>query len=158
MVRASLFLIAMSSLAEICSAQPSLPGCEPPPEISQTIKEQLSFTDLNKLKYTDRVARENEVLDGLIAKYPRELEPYKRLIDSITSVEADRFSAVQARFKQQAAQHPDDALALYLAGVVLFQTNTPESIRLLEAAKAKAPGFAWPNLELAIIYISGKRI
>jgi thiol-disulfide isomerase/thioredoxin len=157
-MHASLLLIAMSSLAGICSAQPSLPGCEPQPETRLALKEKLSFTDLNKLKYTDRVARENEVLDGLIAKYPRELAPYQRLIDSITWMEADRFSAVQARFKEQAAQHPDDALALYLAGVVLFQTNTPESIRLLEAAKAKAPGFAWPNLELAIIYISGKRI
>jgi hypothetical protein len=157
-VRRCVLLIAMSSLAGICSAQPSLPSCEPPSEIRQVLKEKLSSTDLNKLKYVERVARENEVLDGLIAKYPRELGPYERLIDSITWVEADRFSAVQARFKQQAAQHPDDPLALYLAGVVLFQTDTPESIRLLEAAKARAPGFAWPNLELATIYVSGKRI
>jgi thiol-disulfide isomerase/thioredoxin len=157
-VRASPLLIAMFSLAGICSAQPSLPGCEPPPEIRLALKEKLNSTELNKLKYVERVARETEVLDGLTAKYPRELEPYQRLIDSITWVEADRFSAVQARFKEQAVQRPDDPLALYLAGVVMFQTDTSESIRLLEAAKAIAPSFAWPNLELATIYVSGKRI
>ena len=157
-MRASVLLIALSSVAGICSAQSSLPGCESGPEVRRVLKEKLSSTDLNKLKYVEQVAQEHEVLDGLIAQYPRELAPYHRLIDSITWVEADRFAALQARFKEQAAQHPDDPLALYLAGVVLFQTDTPESIRLLESAKAKAPGFAWPNLELSSIYVSGKRM
>jgi hypothetical protein len=157
-VRASVLLIALSSVAGICSAQSSLPGCESGPEVRRVLKEKLSSTDLNKLKYVEQVAQEHEVLDGLIAQYPRELAPYQRLIDSVSWVEADRFAALQARFKEQAAQHPDDPLALYLAGMVLFQTDTPESIRLLESAKAKAPGFAWPNLELSSIYVSGKRM
>jgi redoxin len=65
---------------------------------------------------------------------------------------------LQARFREQAQQRPDDPLAQYLAGIVLFHTDTPESSRLLEAAKAKAPNFAWPNLELAQIHSSGKTL
>ncbi len=34
--------------------------------------------------------------------------------------------------------------------------NTPESVRLLEAAQAKAPNSPWPQKELAAVYFSGK--
>jgi thiol-disulfide isomerase/thioredoxin len=157
-VRASVLVFAVSSLAGICSAQSSLPGCEPRPEVRQALQEKLGGQDLEKLKYADRVARQHEVLDDLIAKYPRELEPYQRLIDFVRWDETDQFPGLEARFREEAKQHPDDPLALYLAGVVWLGTDTPESIRLLEEAKAKAPGFAWPNFELASIYSSGRRI
>jgi len=156
-VRTSILAIVIFSLAGICSAQSSLPGCEPRPEVRQALKEKLRSQDLDKLKYVDRVARQHEVLDDLIAKYPRELEPYRRLI-SFVHYETDDYPALQARYREQAKQHPDDPLALYLAGAVLFHTDTPESIRLLDAAKAKGPDFAWPNLQLADVYSSGKRV
>ena len=156
-MRTSILAIVIFSLAGICSAQSSLPGCEPRPEVRQALKEKLRSQDLDKLKYVDRVARQHEVLDDLIAKYPRELEPYRRLI-SFVHYETDDYPALQARYREQAKQHPDDPLALYLAGAVLFHTDTPESIRLLDAAKAKAPDFAWANLQLADVYSSGKRV
>jgi thiol-disulfide isomerase/thioredoxin len=156
-VRASTLAIAIFSLAGICSAQPSLPGCEARPEVRQALQEKLRSQDLDKLKYVDRVARQHEVLDDLIAKYPRELEPYRRLINFV-HYETDDYPALQARYREQAKQHPDDPLALYLAGTVLFHTDTPESIRLLDAAKAKGPDFAWANLQLADVYSSGKRV
>jgi hypothetical protein len=156
-VRAGVILIAMSSLAGICFAQPSLPGCEPRPEVRQVLREKLRSEDLDKLKYVDRAALQHAVLDDLIAKYPRELEPYRRLINFV-HYDTDDYPALQARYQEQAKQHPDDPLALYLAGAVLFHTDTPESIRLEEAAKAKAPDFAWPNLQLAEIYSSGKLV
>ena len=90
-------------------------------------------------------------------RYPRELEPYRRLINFV-HYETDDYPALQARYREQAKQHPDDPLALYLAGSVLFHTDTPESIRLLDDTKAKAPDFAWPNLQLADVYSSGKRV
>lgn len=155
-MRASVFAIAMFSLAGICSAQSSLPGCEARPEVRQALQEKLRAQDLDKLKYVDRVARQHEVLDGLIASYPRELQPYRRLINFV-HYDTDDYPALQTRYRDQAKQHPDDPLALYLAGAVLFHTDTPESIRLVESAKAKAPDFAWPNLQLADIYSSGKR-
>jgi thiol-disulfide isomerase/thioredoxin len=156
-MRASVFAIALSSLAGICSAQSSLPGCEPRPEVQQVLQEKLRSQALDKLKYVERVARQHEVLDSLIAKYPRELEPYRRLISFVHN-ETDDYPALQTRYRDLAKQHPDDPLALYLAGTVLFHTDTPESIRLLDDAKAKAPDFAWPNLQLAEVYSSGKRV
>ncbi len=156
-MRISLFLAALSSLAGISAAQPSLPGCEPRPEVRQVFQSQLKSLDLDKLKYADQVARQYEVLDGLIAKFPREVEPYRRLI-SFVHYETDDYPALQARYREQAKQHPDDPVALYLAGAVLFHTDTPESIRLLTAANAAAPNFAWPNLQLAEIHASGKQV
>ena len=73
-MRIPLFVAALLSLAGMCSAEPSLPGCEPRPEVRQVLREKLRAEDLDKLKYTDRVARQHEVLDDLIAKYPREVE------------------------------------------------------------------------------------
>jgi thiol-disulfide isomerase/thioredoxin len=156
-VRVPLVFATLLSLAGSCSAQSSLPGCEPRPEVRQVLREKLRSQDLDELKYADRVARQHEVLDSLIAKYPRELEPYRRLIDFVHS-ETDDYPALQARYRALAEQHSDDPLALYLAGSVLFHTDTPESIRLLDDAKAKASDFVWPNLQLADIYSSGKRV
>jgi thiol-disulfide isomerase/thioredoxin len=124
--------------------------------VRQALKEKLSTDMLDKMKWADRAATMHRVLDGLIAQYPRELEPYIRLINFDRYDNVDEFTKLQTRYRDQAKQHPDDPLALYLAGVVLFRTDTPESIRLEEAAKSKAPDFAWPNLELANIYSLGK--
>jgi len=156
-MRTSLLAIAVFSLAGISAAQPSLPGCEPRLEVRAALQEKLSAQDLDTLKYADRAARQYQVLDGLIQKYPRELEPYRRLIHFVHDETGD-YPALQARYREQAKQHPEDPLALYLAGAVLYHTDTPESIHLLDAAKAAAPDFAWPNLQLAEIYASGKRV
>ena len=59
---------------------------------------------------------------------------------------------------QKAAQHPDDPLALYLAGVALIGKDSPTRVRLLEQAKAKGSQFPWPALELAFFYSGGKRV
>jgi hypothetical protein len=77
------FAIAISFLTGICSAQPSLPGCEARPEVRRELKEKLGYPALEKLKWVDRVAREYDVLNGLIARYPRELESYRRLIEFV---------------------------------------------------------------------------
>jgi hypothetical protein len=140
----------------ICFAQPALPSCEPSAEVRKVLHEKLSSTDTLKLKYSDRVALMHEVLNGLIARYSSEIEPYNRLISFVRYDEPDAFPALQVHFRQQAAQHPDDPVALYVAALALLDTDTPESIRLLKAARAKAPNFAWPNLKLAEIYSSGK--
>jgi thiol-disulfide isomerase/thioredoxin len=155
-VRISILPITFLSLWGTCFAQPQLPGCEPRPEVQQELREHLNDKSLDKLKFAEQAARRHEVLEGLIARYPGELEPYRRLIDFVRDSETDHYPALQARYKEQAAQKPGDPLALYLAGYVLTGTDTPEAIRLLEAAKAKAPEFAWPALQLANIYSTGK--
>lgn len=152
------FAIAIGwlSLAGVCPGQ-SIPGCEANPEVRKELKEKLGYPALDKLKWADRIARQYEVLNDLIARYPREREPYRQLIQFV-DWETDDYPNLQTRFREQARQHPEDPLALYVEGVVLFHTDTGESIRLLEASKTKAADFAWPNLELAQIYSSGKRL
>jgi hypothetical protein len=136
-VRFASILIVLS-MAGICFGQESLPGCEPSPEVRQVLKDKLNPTDLQKLKYADRVAREKEILGDLISRYPRELEPYHRQINFV-HYQTDDYPALQSHYRDQGRQHPEDPHALFLAGAVLFHTDTPASIRLEEAAKAMAP-------------------
>jgi thiol-disulfide isomerase/thioredoxin len=161
-LRMSLTVIALAAVSFAQSPQ-TLPGCEPVPEVRKALDEQLNWKNLDKMKFSDRVAREHAVYEELIAKYPREVEPYRRLIMSNRNLDQrqldpSQYPALQERFRKQAAHNPDDPLALYAAGYALFGTDTPESLRLLEAAKAKAPQFAWPILALAEEYSDGTRM
>lgn len=155
-MRISVLSILILSLGRACFAQPQLPGCEPRPEVRQSLREQLNQPALQKLKFVEQASRQHAVLESLIGKYPRELEPYRRLIDFVHYNQPDLYPALHGRYREQAAQKSDDPLALYLAGYVLTGTDTPEAIRLLEAAHAKAPDFAWAALQLANIYSGGK--
>ena len=73
-------------------------------------------------------------------------------------LDPSQYPTLQERFRRQAAQNTDDPLALYLAGFALFETDTPESLRLLEEAKRRAPQFPWPALALAAAYSRDQRI
>jgi thiol-disulfide isomerase/thioredoxin len=157
-VRLFCCLIATISLGSACHAATSLAGCESRPEVRQAFRDKLNSDDLQKSKFADRAARQHQVLEELIAKYPDQVEPYSRLINFVRNSEPDQFPALQERYRRQAADHPEDPVLLYAAGLALLDADTPESIRLLEAAQAKAPDFAWPSLRLADVYSSGKRI
>jgi thiol-disulfide isomerase/thioredoxin len=157
-VRLFCCLIVTISLGGACHAGTSLAGCEARSEVRQTFRDKLNSDDLQKLKLADRAARLHEVLEDLIAKYPGEVEPHSRLIEFVRGSEQDQFPALQDRYRRQATDHPEDPIALYTAAIALLDTETPESIRLLEAAQAKAPAFAWPSLRLANVYSSGKSV
>ena len=98
---------------------------------NDSFREQLKPADLDKLKFTDQATRWHQVLDDLIAKYPQEIEPFTRLISFVRNSEPEQLPALQDRFRQQVAQHPDDPIALYVAGLALKDSDTDESIRLL---------------------------
>jgi thiol-disulfide isomerase/thioredoxin len=134
-----------------------LPGCETAPEVRKIMDEKLDDTALDKLKIAERWAFERKTLEDLIEKYPRELRPYESLGSGVREYAPDEYEALRDRWVKMAKDHPDDPLALLLAGEALSGKDTPEAIRLLEAAKAKAPNFAWPSLQLANLYFSGKR-
>src|SRR5947209_496754 len=140
-------------------AQPALtvPGCEPVTEVRTAIEQQLSPKVLDKLKFADKMARRRQVLGNLIADYPREVEPHRQLIQATRWWDPDKLPDLLERYRKQAALHPDDPLALYLAGVALMGKDTTERIRMLEQAKAKNAQFPWPSLELAFFYSGGKR-
>jgi thiol-disulfide isomerase/thioredoxin len=134
----------------------SLPGCETAPAVRKILDEKLDPKILDKMKLPERVALERQVLDDLIAKHPRELEPYQALVARVRSEDPDQYAELRNRLVKMAKDDPDDPLALLLAGWVLRGKDTSESLRLLEAAQAKAPNFPWPFKELASDYFRGK--
>lgn len=149
--------VTVLAAASLAQSPQALPSCGPAPEVRKALDEKLNGKDLEKMKFIDRAARQRAVYEELITKYPREVEPYNRLIEDAHE-DPSWYPALQERFRKQAAQNPDDPLDLYVAGFALFGTDTPESLRLLEAAKAKAPQFPWPALLLAVAYSRGKRM
>ncbi len=146
-------------LAGISSAQSprSLPSCEPPAKILQIVHEKLSNENLDKLKYSGQVELKRAVYEDLIAMYPREVVPYERLIQ-LAREDSIGLAAVPERFRTLAAKNSDDPLALYVSGYALFGTDTPESLRQLEAAKGEDLQFPAPPLFLASAYSAGKRV
>lgn len=133
-----------------------LPGCETAPQVYKILDETLDSKTLNKLKLPERIALERQVLEDLIAHYPRELTPYQMLVSKLSSGNPDEAPALRNRMVQMAKDHPEDPLALMLGGWALRGKNTPESLRLLQASIAKAPNFPWPYKELAGDYFRGK--
>ena len=135
----------------------ALPGCEASPEVRQIISEKLDSKLLEKMKFEDELVYRRKVLEDLMARYPREYKPYESYADYMNQFAPEEYEITRARWVQGAKEHPDDPLALFIAGNALIGKDTPEAIRLLEAARGKAPGFAWPSLSLAALYASGKR-
>ena len=153
----TLAAILLAGIPALFAQSPlTLPGCESRPEVRRVIDEKLSDKALENLKLTDQRKLSYQVLDDLIARYPRELAPYRKLIETTRWSDAERYPALEERFVKQAEQHPDDPLALHLAALMLSGKDTLRSIELLEKARSIAPDFAWANLELAQIHASGK--
>ena len=150
-------LLAAVVPALFAQALQSLPGCEPRPEVRRILDVKLSEETLQEMKFTERVAFRRQVLEDLIVKYPREGEPYRRLIQATKQDDTDQYSALVDRFQKQGEQHPDDPLALYVAGLALSGRNTDLSIQMLERARSEAKDFAWPALALANIYAPGTK-
>ena len=126
-----------------------LPGCDAKPEVLRALNVDLSNENLGKLKWVERRALEDQVVKGLIARYPREVVPHLRLIQDVKWSDPQRLPGIQAHYRQMAAEHPEDPLALVLAAQALFETDTPESLRLAQAARLKAPQFSYAALLLA---------
>jgi thiol-disulfide isomerase/thioredoxin len=128
------------------------------PEVRKIMDDKLSPVALGKMRFTERFVVERQVLEDLIAKYPRELVPYETL-DAwvIPGATREEKQAFHDRLVKMAKDNPDDPLALVLGGEVLVGKDTPEAIRMFEGAKHKAPNFPWPAMQLALLYRNGKR-
>ncbi len=163
-MRASISLASMISLvclytAPMAQAQvsPALPGCDATPEVRAVIDTKLDGDLLDKMKFDQRVVYERKILEDLMARSPRELQPYQSYLNFVSQNVPNELPALRARWVQAAKEHPDDPLAQLLAAKVLTGRDTPQAIALLEAAHAMAPHFAWPDLALASIYSTGQR-
>jgi thiol-disulfide isomerase/thioredoxin len=150
-----LFLLAANA------EQSSLPGCEPPRALSKALKDRFDSNEFSHLDFQTREAREQGVLSELFAKYPREMAAYRRWISesqfrSQYNSDPEPLAAIQRQLRERVDAHPEDPLVLDLYASAMRGTDTPKSILMLEKAQTLAPGFAWPSLDLAQIYSSGK--
>ncbi len=142
-------------------AKTALPGCETSPEVRQILKEKLDGPEFENLTYVERNATTEQVATELIAKYPRELEPYQRLITTAERQQAlqpEQLVKLQKKLEQKAKENPDDPLLLYLAATALRGKDTPQSIELDNRAVTLAPDFPWPYAGLTGIYSEGKTL
>jgi thiol-disulfide isomerase/thioredoxin len=161
-----LFLLLICLLSTATPSTPAqtnqqLPGCEAPAELRHALHDKLGTPEFQQLAYEQRNAITAQILNELIEKYPREVDPYKRLISSARNQQTEhpeKLAALQEKYQKLAAGHPDDPFDLYLAALVLKGKNTPESIRLANRAQELAPNFAWPSLYLADLYSQGKTL
>jgi thiol-disulfide isomerase/thioredoxin len=149
--------LSVSSLLSHAQSTLPLPGCEAAPEVRTIMDQKLDSDLLDKMKFTERLALQRQVLEDLMNRYPRELKPVLSYANVISTDAPEEYAALRERWVKAAKDHPDDPLALVVAGKALIWYDTPEAIRLLQAAKSKAPDFPWPDLYLAWIYSSGKR-
>lgn len=157
----TLLLLLISPSPAASAERPSQPGCDAPPALSKTIKDQLESKEFTHLDFQTREAHEQRILSELFAKYPREMAAYRRWISgaqvrSQYNSDPEPLAVIQKQLRAREAIHPEDPLVLDLFASALRATDTPESIRMLEKAQTLAPGFVWLSLDLAQIYSSGK--
>lgn len=132
-----------------------LPGCQASPEVQRILKDKLGPPEFQNLTSIARNAMTAQVARGLIEKYPRELEPYLRLIVATKrhqAFHAEQLAKLQEEFDQKAKEHPDDPLMLYLAATAQRDKDAPQSIELDDRAIALAPKFPWPYADPTGIY------
>lgn len=135
----------------------TLPGCDAAPEVGKVISEKLDYQVIGKMKFEDRLAFQRKTLEDLMVRYPRELKPVLSYENVLNQNAPDEYDSFREHLVVAAKEHPDDPLALLLAGKILVGRDTPEALRLMQAAKDKAPNFPWPDLYLASAYSTGKR-
>jgi hypothetical protein len=105
-------LVAPALLSGVLTAQDALPlpGCETAPRVRKILDEKLDPKLLDKLKLPERIALERQVLEDLIARYPRELEPYQTLVRRIGSENPDEAPARAQTFSTGASTTIDSLI------------------------------------------------
>jgi hypothetical protein len=95
----TLVVLAVSSLAQSPQA---LASCESAPEVRKVLDENLNGKELEKMAFRERAARRRALYEELIAKYPREVEPYQRLIEDTRrmyrELDPSQYPALQDRW------------------------------------------------------------
>jgi thiol-disulfide isomerase/thioredoxin/tetratricopeptide (TPR) repeat protein len=129
------------------------PRCEPIPEIQKAVQEIWNDSSHPMPARLDWQASEWQ---RWLAKYPRETVLHRRYFLLFRDNIPEKVETVRRHYLQQAKEHPDDVLAVYMAGLVMEGVNTPEAIQTLERAVKLDPGFGWNYLTLAYLYGRGK--
>jgi hypothetical protein len=91
-------------------------------------------------------------IQALLRQYPGDVFVQRAYIDSMWS-RSDKEKVI-AEYKARHEQDPDNPQLAYLYGMTLMGRQTPEAIKLFNAALQKDPNFPWPHLQLVNIYSS----
>ena len=90
-------------------------------------------------------------VQALLRQYPDDVFVQREYIHVMRSIEMDK---AIAEYKTRHEQNPDSVQLAYLYGLTLVGRQTPEAVKLFNAALEKDPKFALPHLALATIYRS----
>ena len=97
---------------------------------------RLRIADRGEASYRKQAGLDEHAVDEGLR--PGERQPHYDLIRYTGWENFDQYPEVRDWYRKQAAEQAGDPPALYLAGVALYRFDTPESIRLLEAARQGA--------------------
>jgi hypothetical protein len=88
-------------------------------------------------------------VQALLRQHRDDMFLQREYIHVMCSIEKDK---VIAEYKARYEENADSAQLAYLYGVTLMGRQTPEAVKLFNAALEKDPNFALPHLGLATIY------
>ncbi len=91
-------------------------------------------------------------LQALLRQYPDDVFVQRAYIDSMGGrLDKDK---VISEYKARNERNPDNPQLAYLYGLTLVGRQSPEAIKLFNAALKEDPKFPWPHLQLVTIYSS----
>jgi len=142
-------------LGAVClSAQSNMgPRCEPIPEVGKALQEV--WNDETH-PMPGRLEWQSEQSKRLIEKYPREVALHRRYFLLYRQNIPEKVDQIRQQYLAQAEKNPQDALAVFMAGLALENVDTPKAIETMERAIKLDPGLGWSYLVLAYLYAYGK--
>ena len=138
----SLTLATLGLVTAYGQSQRQLPGCESNPQVMKALAEANKQRPL--LPFAESLAKHKQTIESLLAKHPHDLDLHVARINTGRYEDLENWPALRETYLREAERHPEDAMAVALAGVVLFRKDTPETIRRLEQAIKMAPNWGWP--------------
>jgi hypothetical protein len=97
------------------------------------------------------IEQRHAAVQASLRQYPDDVFLQREYIHVMRSIEKDK---VIAEYKAGHEQNPESPRLAYLYGLTLVDRQTPEAVKLFDAALEKDPKFALPHLELVTIYRS----
>jgi len=124
--------------------------CGPSPAVKAALDQVPSQQAPDQTDYQYQQLRRSG-LQALLQQYPGDVFVQRAYVRSMSYPDEDH-DRVMAQYKPLHDQHPDDAQVAYLYALTLVGRDSPQAIKLLTSALAKAPNFPFPHLELVSIY------
>jgi hypothetical protein len=120
--------------------------CGPSQDVQSALDKVPSYQRADQSKY-DFVQARRFAIRALMQRYPGNVFMQRAYIGAMP----DRLKVI-AEYQVLHDQRPDDSYVAYLYGTTLLGRDTPQSIKLFNAALEKSPNFPWPHLQFVSIY------